>query len=60
MYNLGILLSETDRNEARRWFEQAAEGGHAAAMFNLGVLLTASELGLKRQFKAPNHTRWLR
>jgi TPR repeat protein len=39
IYNLGVLLEDSDRNQARRWYEKAADAEHATAMYNLGVLL---------------------
>jgi TPR repeat protein len=39
MFNLGLLLEDSDPGQARRWWEKAAEAGHVGAMFNLGVLL---------------------
>ena len=39
MYNLGVLLRDSNPAEARRWWERAAEHGHVEAMSNLGVLL---------------------
>ena len=39
MYNLGVLLDDSDPGQARHWYEKAAEAGHADAMINLGVLL---------------------
>ncbi len=43
MFNLGVLLTDSDPVAARGWYERAAEAGHADAMFNLGVLLTDSD-----------------
>ena len=39
MNNLGVLLKDSDPGQARRWYEKAAEAGHADAMINLGALL---------------------
>jgi TPR repeat protein len=43
MFNLGFLLAEhtepAELDEARSWYEQAANAGHPGAMNNLGVLL---------------------
>ncbi|MDQ3723532.1 MAG: sel1 repeat family protein [Actinomycetota bacterium] len=39
MFNLGLLLEESDPTAARSWYEKAVAGGDADAMFNLGRLL---------------------
>ena len=39
MYNLGVLLADSDPGQARRWYRQAAEAGDPDAMISLGVLL---------------------
>jgi TPR repeat protein len=40
MFNLGNLhLEEGDVNSTRRWWNRAAQSGHAATMANLGFLL---------------------
>jgi trypsin-like peptidase/Sel1 repeat-containing protein len=39
MYNLGVVLKDSDPVEARRWYERAADHEHTDAMYNLGVLL---------------------
>jgi len=43
MTNLGVLLEGSDPDQARRWFEQAAEAGGTLAMYNLGLLLEDSD-----------------
>jgi TPR repeat protein len=39
MFNLGLLLKDSDPGQARQWLERAAEAGHDDAMFNLGLML---------------------
>ncbi|MFC1410840.1 tetratricopeptide repeat protein [Streptacidiphilus sp. N1-12] len=40
MYNLGVLLLEVGRgDEAKTWFQKAAEAGEMTAAFNLNILL---------------------
>jgi hypothetical protein len=39
MTNLGVLLAGSDPEQARHWYQMAAEAGNADAMTNLGVLL---------------------
>jgi len=43
MFNLGVLLKDSDRDAAKRWFEQAAAAGGSRAMNSLGVLLADSD-----------------
>ena len=43
MINLGVLLTDSEPQAARGWYERAADAGHAGAMNNLGVLLEDSE-----------------
>ena len=43
MFNLGVLLADTDPANARARYEQAAGLGHTRAMFNLAVLLADSD-----------------
>ncbi len=43
MFNLGVLLEDSDPDVARDWWEKAANAGHAGAMFNLGVLPADSD-----------------
>ena len=50
MNNLGALLEDSDPGQARRWYEKAAEAGHATAMFNLGGLLDDSDPGQARRW----------
>ncbi len=50
MYNLGVLLIDSDPAEARRWWERAAEYDHAGAMFNLGALLEDSDPAAARHW----------
>ena len=42
MFNLGLLLEDSDPPAARGWYERAADAGDAEAMNNLGVLLADS------------------
>jgi len=39
MYNLGVLLHGSDPEQARQWYERAAQAGDTYAMTALGVLL---------------------
>jgi TPR repeat protein len=43
MFNLGLLLAERlvppDLNEARYWYQRAADANHTGAMLNLAALL---------------------
>ena len=39
MNNLGVLLQDSDPDQARDWYERAAQAGDATAMINLGLLL---------------------
>jgi TPR repeat protein len=43
MYNLGVLLANQwdppELDQARIWWEKAADGGNTNAMYNLGLLL---------------------
>ena len=43
MFGLGVLLAERvdppELDQARGWWQKAAEAGHTGAMFGLGVLL---------------------
>ncbi len=50
MFNLGLLAREAgDLGQARRWWQQAAQGGDAFSMFNLGVIAQqADDLGQAR------------
>jgi TPR repeat protein len=48
MNNLGVLVWDSDPGLARQWWEEAAEAGHAGAMYNLGVLLKDSDPGQAR------------
>ena len=43
MFNLGVLLQDSDPDQAREWWQRAAQAGHADAMYNLGVLLKDSD-----------------
>jgi TPR repeat protein len=43
MNNLGLLLTDSDPEQARRWLEGAAEAEHAGAMFTLGWRLRNSD-----------------
>ena len=43
MFNLGLLLQDTDPKTACGWYLQAVEQGDADAMFNLGRLLEAED-----------------
>jgi TPR repeat protein len=43
MNSLGVLLEDSDPEQARRWLERAAEAGDADAMNRLGVLLEDSD-----------------
>ena len=47
---LGVLLWHGDPGRARRWWEKAAEAGHASVMNNLGVLVWDSDPGLARHW----------
>ena len=53
MFNLGVLLKDSDPPAARGWYERAADAGHAGAMFNLGLLL--KDRDLSGQAGAPNN-----
>jgi TPR repeat protein len=50
MYNLGVLLNDTDPAQAREWWQQAAEAGQARAMYNLGVLLNDTDPAQAREW----------
>jgi len=50
MFNLGALLNENDLNQAREWYEQAAQAGDASAMYNLGVLLKDTDPDQAREW----------
>ncbi len=53
-FNLGrIALTEGNKDEAMKWFEQAANRGHLGGMFKLGELL--AEKGEKDEAK-----KWLK
>ena len=58
MYNLGVLLDDSDPGQARRWFEKAAEAGLAilrhAEEITSNVALTCRYYGITRQAWAPN------
>jgi TPR repeat protein len=43
MANLGNLLFEVDFEEARPWWEQAAEAGEKTAMANLAIVLAEED-----------------
>jgi TPR repeat protein len=43
VYNLGLLLQDSEPEVARGWYEQAAQAGHVNAMYNLGLLLQRTE-----------------
>jgi TPR repeat protein len=49
MFNLGVVLSERDPDQARHWYERAAEAGNTDAMNNLGLLLEHSDPGRAQQ-----------
>ena len=42
MFSLGVLLTDRDPSQARRWYKKAAKAGHPDAMHNLGALLADS------------------
>ena len=42
MFNLGVLLNDSDPGQARHWYRKAAKARHPDAMNNLGVLLADS------------------
>ncbi len=50
MFNLGVLLKDSDPDAGRRWYEQAAAAGDSDAMFNLGVLLKDSDPDTARRW----------
>ena len=50
MVNLGVLLSDSDAEAARRWYEQAVAAGNTQAMVNLGVLLSDSDAEAARRW----------
>ena len=50
MFNLGVLLNDSDPSQARRWYEKAARTGNPNAMNNLGVLLAASHPARARRW----------
>ena len=50
MFNLGVLLADSDPGQAHRWREEAAQAGHADAMYNMGVLLKDSDPGQARRW----------
>jgi TPR repeat protein len=43
MFNLGLVLADSDAGAAQRWYERAADAGDSRAMNNLGVLLEDRE-----------------
>ena len=43
MFNLGVLLNDSDPSQARHWYKKAAKARHPDAMNNLGVLLKDSD-----------------
>jgi len=50
MYNLAVLLKDSDREAARDWYERAANAGHTGAMNNLAVLLKDSDREAARRW----------
>ena len=50
MYNLGVLLNDSDPAEARQWYKRAAQAGQTDAMFNLGMLLRDSDPAQARKW----------
>ena len=50
MFNLGVLLEDSDPAQARQWWQRAAQAGHTGAMYNLGVLLEDSDPAQARQW----------
>ena len=50
MYNLGVLLSDSDPDQARRWYERAAQAGHAGAMYSLGCCSSDSDPDQAREW----------
>jgi TPR repeat protein len=50
MFNLGVLLKDSDPDQARYWYERAAQAGDPAAMNNLGTLLRDSDADQAREW----------
>ena len=50
MFNLGVVLSERDLDQARQWYRRAAEAGNSDAMNNLGLLLEHGDPAQARQW----------
>jgi len=50
MFNLGVLLEDSDKNQAREWYERAAQADDASAMYNLGLLLEDSDKNQARKW----------
>jgi TPR repeat protein len=43
MFNLGLLLEDSDPDDARHWWKRAADQGNTHAMVKLGELLRTSD-----------------
>jgi hypothetical protein len=50
MFNLGVLLEDSDPAQARQWWQRAAHAGDTRSMHNLGVLLEDSDPAQARQW----------
>ena len=50
MFNLGVVLQDSDPGQARYWYEKAAAAGLTEAMTNLGALLLNSDPGQAQQW----------